>query len=137
LQISNETFLSKGIVLPVDEAEQQKLAEFLTNQIELISAQTRKVDTLKTFKKGLMQQFFTWSKILNYERSPVCRFEFLAAHLRQELQNVQEPKSSFCSTPTMAPVRHDCLWHLKTSARMRGTGHALFQCLYRRFVSLG
>lgn len=62
LQISNDTFLSKGVFLPVGEAEQKKLAEFLMNQIELISAQTRKIDTLKTHKKGLMQQFFTWSE---------------------------------------------------------------------------
>jgi type I restriction enzyme, S subunit len=61
LQISNETFLSKGIFLPVDEAEQEKIAAFLTNQMELIYAQARKVDTLKALKKGLMQQFFTWS----------------------------------------------------------------------------
>ena len=39
-------------------AEQQKIADCLTSVDELISAQTRKVDALKTHKKGLMQQLF-------------------------------------------------------------------------------
>lgn len=38
--------------------EQQKIADCLTSVDELIAAQTRKVDVLKTHKKGLMQQLF-------------------------------------------------------------------------------
>jgi type I restriction enzyme S subunit len=38
--------------------EQQKIAECLSSVDELISAQARKVDALKTHKKGLMQQLF-------------------------------------------------------------------------------
>jgi type I restriction enzyme S subunit len=43
--------------LPVPKpAEQQKIADCLTSVDELIAAQARKVDALKTHKKGLMQQ---------------------------------------------------------------------------------
>ena len=58
LQISNETFLSKGIFLPIDEAEQKKIAEWLTNQVQLIDAQTNKLEDLKRHKMGLMQELF-------------------------------------------------------------------------------
>ena len=45
--------------LPVPSpAEQQKIADCLNFLDELIAAQDRKVDTLKTHKKGLMQQLF-------------------------------------------------------------------------------
>jgi type I restriction enzyme S subunit len=39
-------------------AEQQKVAECLSSVDELMAAQARKVDALKTHKKGLMQQLF-------------------------------------------------------------------------------
>ena len=39
-------------------AEQQKIADCLSSVDELITAQARKVDALKTHKKGLMQQLF-------------------------------------------------------------------------------
>ncbi len=45
--------------LPTPEpAEQQKIAECLSSVDELIAAQARKLDALKTHKKGLMQQLF-------------------------------------------------------------------------------
>jgi type I restriction enzyme S subunit len=38
--------------------EQQRIADCLTSLDDLIAAQTQKLDTLKTHKKGLMQQLF-------------------------------------------------------------------------------
>ena len=38
--------------------EQQKIADCLSSLDELIAAPARKVDALKTHKKGLMQQLF-------------------------------------------------------------------------------
>lgn len=40
------------------QAEQQKIAECLSSVDEVIAAQARKVDALKTHKQGLMQQLF-------------------------------------------------------------------------------
>jgi type I restriction enzyme S subunit len=58
LQITNTTFLSGRLPLPRQPAEQQKIAECLSSVDELIAAQARKLDALKTHKKGLMQQLF-------------------------------------------------------------------------------
>ncbi|MEQ1681594.1 MAG: restriction endonuclease subunit S [Nitrospira sp.] len=55
--ISITQFLSTGVWRP-GEAEQQKIAECLSSVNELIVAQARKVDALKTHKKWLMQQLF-------------------------------------------------------------------------------
>jgi type I restriction enzyme, S subunit len=47
------------LLVPVPTpAEQQKIAECLSSVDELMAAQARKVDALKTHKKGLMQQLF-------------------------------------------------------------------------------
>ena len=45
------------ILLPPIE-EQQKIADFLSSVDELINAQTEKLETLKVYKKGLLQQLF-------------------------------------------------------------------------------
>jgi type I restriction enzyme S subunit len=47
------------LLLPTPKpAEQQKIADCLSTVDELMAAQARKVDALKTHKKGLMQQLF-------------------------------------------------------------------------------
>lgn len=43
---------------PQTEKEQQKIAECLSSADELIATQARKLDALKTHKRGLMQQLF-------------------------------------------------------------------------------
>lgn len=58
IQISNSTFLSKGIYLPVEVDEQKKIADCLSSLDDLITAQNQKVEALKQHKKGLMQQLF-------------------------------------------------------------------------------
>ncbi len=55
--ISISQFLSTAAWRP-EEPEQQKIAECLSSVDELIAAQARKLDALKTHKKGLMQQLF-------------------------------------------------------------------------------
>ena len=47
-----------GFSLPLDQREQQKIADCLFSLDELITAETQKLDALKTHKKGLMQQLF-------------------------------------------------------------------------------
>jgi type I restriction enzyme S subunit len=46
------------VSLPPDGNEQQRIAGCLTSLDDLIAAEIRKFDTLKTHKKGLMQQLF-------------------------------------------------------------------------------
>ena len=50
-------FLKQKILVPTF-AEQQKIAEFLSELDKTIEAETTKFDTLKNHKKGLMQQLF-------------------------------------------------------------------------------
>ena len=56
-RIHAETFLSFWVALP-SSVEQQKIGDCLSSVDELIAAQARKLDALKTHKKGLMQQLF-------------------------------------------------------------------------------
>jgi type I restriction enzyme, S subunit len=61
LSIDDEDLLSLPIPLPSgasSRAEQQKIADCLGSVDELIAAQAREVDALKTHKKGLMQRLF-------------------------------------------------------------------------------
>jgi type I restriction enzyme S subunit len=54
----NNTDVLKGNVYVPKLPEQQKIADCLDSLDELIALQGRKVEALKTHKKGLMQQFF-------------------------------------------------------------------------------
>ena len=58
INITNDTFISKCMCLPSDPAEQQKIAECLSEIDNLIAVQSEKVDALKEKKKGMMQQMF-------------------------------------------------------------------------------
>jgi type I restriction enzyme, S subunit len=74
-RIHAEMFLSFPIALP-STAEQQKIADCLSSLDELIATQARKVEALKTHKKGLMQQLFPGEG----ETQPRLRFpEFMNA----------------------------------------------------------
>lgn len=57
LNISKESFFGVEIPTPLP-AEQQKIADCLSSLDDLIAAQGRKVEALKTHKRGLMQQLF-------------------------------------------------------------------------------
>jgi type I restriction enzyme S subunit len=55
--LSGEIVKSITICLP-SLAEQQRIAECLSSLDDLITAETHKIEALKTHKKGLMQQLF-------------------------------------------------------------------------------
>ena len=58
INITNSTFLSKSLKLPIDFDEQRKIASFLKSidsKTELVSIQ---LENTKVFKKGLLQQMF-------------------------------------------------------------------------------
>jgi type I restriction enzyme S subunit len=95
LNISKDAFYGVAIPTP-SSAEQQKIADCLSSLDELIAAQTRKVDALKTHKKGLMQRLFPREG----ETQPRLRFpEFrIAGEWKQKtLGAIAEIKSG--STP--------------------------------------
>jgi len=60
----NQTHLSKQtvtecpLIVPSEQAEQQKIADCLSSIDDLITAQNQKIEALKTLRKGLMQQMF-------------------------------------------------------------------------------
>lgn len=61
LSINDSDLMALPIPVPAGTtsvAEQQKIADCLTSLDELITAQGRKVEALKTYKRGLMQQLF-------------------------------------------------------------------------------
>lgn len=67
---------SEVLLLNPSPPEQQKIAECLSSVDDLIAAQARKLDALKTHKKGLMQQLFPCEG----ETQPRLRFpEFQSA----------------------------------------------------------
>lgn len=57
LNVSKDQFYGISIPTPLLD-EQQKVADCLASLDELIAAQRRKVEALKTYKRGLMQQLF-------------------------------------------------------------------------------
>lgn len=57
MAISSEDFMAMPLPVATPK-EQQKITDCLSSLDELIVAQARKVDALKTHKKGLMQQLF-------------------------------------------------------------------------------
>lgn len=70
ININNDTFLSKSLVLPIDKAEQQKIASCLSSLDEVIAAHNQKLELLKDHKKGLMQNLFPQEG----EKMPKYRF---------------------------------------------------------------
>jgi type I restriction enzyme M protein len=58
LNISNDTFLSKGIMLPVSEEEQEEIANILEAVRQVNLFQEHLVEKYSLRKRGLMQQIF-------------------------------------------------------------------------------
>jgi type I restriction enzyme S subunit len=56
--LGSSRFSSLRLAWPPSFAEQQRIANCLTSLDDLIAAETRKLDTLKIHKRGLMQQLF-------------------------------------------------------------------------------
>lgn len=70
INIHNDTFLSKSLILPLDKKEQSKIASCLSSLDELIVAHNQKLDLLKDHKKGLVQNLFPQEG----EKAPKFRF---------------------------------------------------------------
>lgn len=58
ININNKKFLSGSLILPVEEAEQRKIADILASLDELIALETQKLDVLNSHRAGLIQKLF-------------------------------------------------------------------------------
>ncbi|MEW5824952.1 MAG: restriction endonuclease subunit S [Pseudomonadota bacterium] len=88
MSITNDDFM--GLPLPVSvPKEQQKIADCLSSLDDLIVAETQKLDTLKTHKKGLMQQLFP------REGETVPRLRF--PEFRETREWSEKPLAEVCS----------------------------------------
>lgn len=56
--INSEDFKNYTFLFPPNTVEQQKIASFLSEFDSLIAAESNKLENLKNYKKGLMQQLF-------------------------------------------------------------------------------
>ncbi|ABE49484.1 restriction endonuclease subunit S [Methylobacillus flagellatus] len=88
MSITNDDFMA--LPLPVSKPEeQQKIADCLTSLDEVIAAENQKLDTLKTYKKGLMQQLFP------REGETVPRLRF--PEFRETGEWCEKPLSKVCN----------------------------------------
>ena len=125
LNISKDAFFGVEIPTPTLQ-EQQKIADCLSSLDELIAAQARKVDALKTHKRGLMQQLFPGEG----ETQPRLRFpEFQNADEWEETR--LEKLGKLISGLTYSPddVRESGLLVLRSSNVQNGE-IALDDCVY-------
>lgn len=95
--INSSDLADVPIALPAPE-EQQKIADCLSSLDELIAAQARKVDALKTHKKGLMQQLFPREG----ENQPHLRFSEFQKNAKWKIK-----KLSALLTGTPRPITMD------------------------------
>lgn len=58
INITNTTFLSKSLILPIDENEQMKMAKLFIELDNKINKEQEKLNYLNEYKKGLLQQMF-------------------------------------------------------------------------------
>ena len=94
LNINPTDFFSIELPLPPRKEEQQRIAECLSAVDEVIAAQARKLDALKSHKKGLMQELFPREG----ETQPRLRFpEFQDAPEwgEKKLGNIVEIRSGY------------------------------------------
>lgn len=82
--LSVETIEKVETFVPPDKKEQQKIADCLSSLDDLITAENKKLDALKTHKKGLMQQLFP------AEGETVPRLRFPEFSGDWEIQNVAQ-----------------------------------------------
>ena len=117
----------KVVLFPEDQTgEQQKIADCLSSLDELIATQARKVEALKTHKKGLMQQLFPREG----DTQPRLRFpEFQNADEWEETR--LEKLGKLISGLTYSPddVRESGLLVLRSSNVQNGE-IALDDCVY-------
>lgn len=101
-RIQVETFLECPIAI-ASRAEQQKIASCLSSLDDLITAQAKKIDLLKTYKKGLMQQLFPREG----ETQPRLRFPEFRGNGEWKVRTLDSVSSSFSGgTPSTSKTEY-------------------------------
>src|SRR5207237_92175 len=72
--ISSGRLSTVNVCFPAKPAEQQKIADCLTSLDELIAAHARKVEALRSHKKGLMQHLFPRERLEGKVILVKCQF---------------------------------------------------------------
>jgi type I restriction enzyme S subunit len=91
ININNDTFLSKSLILPTDKLEQQKIAACLSSLDDVITAESKKLEVLKEHKKGLLQNLFPQEG----ETVPKLRFKEFEDSGEWEVKTLGEVFTSF------------------------------------------
>jgi type I restriction enzyme S subunit len=101
--LSVENLEKVEITIPSEETEQTKIAACLSSLDDLITAQTQKIEALKTHKKGLMQQLFSQQlRFKNDDGKEFDNWEEKSLDSFLVERNTQTPKSN--KYPLMAFV---------------------------------
>ena len=94
------------LLLPKEKKEQRKIADCLSSLDELITAENKKLEAYKVYKKGLMQKLFpTEGETVPKWRFPEFRGEWEKAELGALFENRQE--TGFFSLPLMSLTEQD------------------------------
>lgn len=89
--LSIEVLEKVDCLVPKDKDEQQKIADCLSSLDDLITAETKKLETVKAHKKGLMQQLFPHTG----ETAPRLRFTEFREAEKWILKTVGDSCESF------------------------------------------
>ncbi len=133
INIHNDIFLSKSLVLPLDKREQRKIASCIISIDEVIAIHSEKLELLNEHKKGLIQNLFP----IEGERVPKYRFKDFKKDDHWEIKELNE-LGDLINGLTYSPtdVRKDGLLVLRSSNIQNGMID-LKDCVYVRTVIKG
>lgn len=128
INIHNDIFLSKSLVLPLDKREQRKIASCIISIDEVIAIHIEKLELLNEHKKGLIQNLFP----IEGERIPKYRFKDFKKDDHWEIKELNE-LGDLINGLTYSPtdVRKDGLLVLRSSNIQNGMID-LKDCVYVR-----
>lgn len=128
INIHNDIFLSKSLVLPLDKREQRKIASCVISIDEVIDIHSEKLELLNEHKKGLIQNLFP----IEGERVPKYRFKDFKKDDHWEIKELNE-LGDLINGLTYSPtdVRKDGLLVLRSSNIQNGMID-LKDCVYVR-----